>query len=367
MATAKPFQIEEYGEKLKRVMQAFLDSYDGNRSIEILEGNRDVMASIFGKNWQPNRRVRDLEPLKEKVREVQDTMFCGPNHIFCVSVMPLESDNGAFDYCVPTKSGCEWTFELPLKKKFEVRVRTLLTGSTAPLCLWRRDMKYTADGNKIDMGETAQLVGMPKSKQFVLKFDEPVTLTNSLCLAGDLETEMLCLKDRSGSVILRMNFHTVGSTHILPPTAAMSDAEVILQLRSTIEIFREQVRADLRAIEALNRETSQLRTGNDDLRNNVRFLEGKIKNLEDMRDLLEDKNTRLTHSMKHSQDAYIHNIKNMEEAYSELQSENKELKNDIAELKANFKEKQQQWSDWWEMSAQMGGHTQLRCLLAKLA
>ena len=65
-------------------------------------------------------------------------MFCGSNHIFCVSVTPKmravewyeEYKYDEATWYIPKRSGFEWEFELPVFRTVAIRVKTLFRAET---------------------------------------------------------------------------------------------------------------------------------------------------------------------------------------------------------------------------------------------
>ena len=203
--------ILECWDDLNREMDAFLAQSEYNPAMRGLSVN--VKAAVFGKNWLPTRS-QSLDDLKKIVRNVKRTMFCGPNHVFCVSVTPknkpqVEGREGYWEYeegeapwYIPKRSGAhgrQWDFELPIYRQYNMHIKTLFRGSTPPLYVFGRGTR--------DAQEVEACVGDTYVNELTMKFDEPVLLSEDSRVYDVHDNDDTYLKDEEGRVILRMSVH----------------------------------------------------------------------------------------------------------------------------------------------------------------
>jgi len=195
--------VKTQWENLNTVIDDLLGTSTWNEAMQILDKDkksREVKNLILGRHWMVSRSD-NLHKLKAKVRIIKRTMFCGPEHIFCVSVMPLREEHGTVPLRPTKNPDCEfeWDFELSHSILYKICVRALFDGSMNPLFL------FGDDADAVDDRE--MWVGQTKSSEFEMNPDQELELY-TLQVETDFENQILSLKDEDNTVILRLNFHS---------------------------------------------------------------------------------------------------------------------------------------------------------------
>ena len=132
--------IRAYWGVLTRELDACLASREYVRALGCLSA--DVKTCLFGDDLKPQR----LEDLHLIVRNVKRSMFCAPQHIFCVYAQPRYDENNwpyeegaVVPWYVPEEHGagaCDWEYKLPENSHLELYVKTLFSAPTPVLYLW---------------------------------------------------------------------------------------------------------------------------------------------------------------------------------------------------------------------------------------
>ena len=194
----------EYGHNLNQDIEKCLASRDYNHDMGWLSA--DPYQSILGADWK-QQGPHTLHDLKETVNNVKNTMFCGSNHVFYVSVTPNWPVRGDVSCYLPTRDAfdvCKWDFVLPVDKEVSVRVKTLFRDPAPPFCFFWRGCRDKEDTTETVLIEMPDDVVYASSNKFTLDFNKSCLLNNTMVYHANADSDIDSLSDVVDNDILSL-------------------------------------------------------------------------------------------------------------------------------------------------------------------
>ncbi len=211
-------------------MQKYLNAEDIKSMEQAL--TREDHFAIFGKTCSLGRPRGDQ--LKNIVRRVKNTMFCGKHHILCVKLNNLGCEASDVDlkcYIPERPDDSTFTFVVPVRQTLQISIKKLIKDPTPSLHLYLREQGKT---------EVEYNLYKKDDNEIVLPFDELLLLDAEFYVDDDKSRDTYILRSEGGLPILTIhlqNYIPESSMSRSSPDEKPCAAEVAL-MKQILEKFQ---------------------------------------------------------------------------------------------------------------------------------